>query len=137
MADISNHIQSVVSAPPEQAELVFCIRYANEVVGLIGFKDSDRQNKRTAIGYWLSERHQKKGIVTRTVEALCAFAFRQLDVNRIQIKCAVGNIPSRNIPERLGFVQEGIERESELLSSGAFTHLAIYSMLRSEFLSRN
>ncbi|MFV0598592.1 MAG: GNAT family N-acetyltransferase, partial [Bacteroidales bacterium] len=54
-------------------------------------------------------------------------------INRIQIKCAVGNIPSKNVPKRLGFVFEGIEREGELLSSGVYTDIEVYSKLKSEF----
>jgi ribosomal-protein-serine acetyltransferase len=70
--------------------------------------------------------------VTRSVERLCDFAFNELGINRIQIKCAVGNSASSNIPKRLGFIFEGIEREGELLSNGFFTDLEVYSKLKHE-----
>jgi len=54
-------------------------------------------------------------------------------MNRIQIKCASGNIPSKKIPQRLGFSLEGIERDGELLSDGKFTDLEVYSMLKKDF----
>ncbi|MFA5432944.1 MAG: GNAT family protein, partial [Candidatus Paceibacterota bacterium] len=66
------------------------------------------------------------------VSTLCDFAFRELDINRIQIKCAVTNSASRNIPHRLGFQLEGIERAGELLTGGVFTDLAVYSKLKGD-----
>jgi ribosomal-protein-serine acetyltransferase len=53
-------------------------------------------------------------------------------MNRVQIKCAIGNMPSNNIPKRLGFKFEGIERGGELLTGGVFTDLAVYSKLKND-----
>lgn len=44
----------------------------------------------------------------------------------------VDNKSSSNIPGRLGFKFEGIERQGELLSGGIFTDLAVYSKLKSD-----
>jgi len=53
-------------------------------------------------------------------------------MNRIQIRCAVGNYPSNAIPQRLGFKFEGTERDGELLSSNQYTDINIYSLLKKE-----
>jgi ribosomal-protein-serine acetyltransferase len=89
-------------------------------------------NRKTEIGYWLSEKFQGQGLVTKSVSELCHFAFQKLDMNRVQIKCAVGNTPSANIPKRLNFTFEGIERQGELLIGNIFTDLEIYSKLKGE-----
>jgi ribosomal-protein-serine acetyltransferase len=133
LADTENYIASIVNAPADSFELVFTIRLQDEFVGLIGFKDTDKQNHKTEIGYWLSEHQQGKGIVTKSVAKLCQWAFGERSINRIQIKCASDNIPSKKIPKRLGFKLEGIERQGELLSSGNYTDLEVYSLLKSEF----
>lgn len=127
-------VDSVINAPEDRPEYTFTIWKNGVFAGLIGLKTIDNQNKRTEIGYWLSEEFQKQGIMTRAVSALCEFAFGQLGLNRIQIKCAVGNIPSKNIPQRLGFKFEGIERDGELLDDG-YTDIEVYSKLKSEFVS--
>ena len=36
-------------------------------------------------------------------------------MNRIQIKCAVDNLPSKNIPQGLGFHKEGIENSEWII----------------------
>lgn len=133
VSDTEKYIVSIVNAPLEKLDFVFVIHLFSEFVGLIGLKDTDCANKKTEIGYWLKEEFQGKGVITKSVNKLCEFAFRELEINRIQIKCAVGNIPSKNVPKRLGFVFEGIEREGELLSGGIYTDLEVYSKLKSEF----
>jgi len=130
LSDTEGFVHSIVNAPEEKFEYVFVIRKQNEFIGLIGFKDTDRQNKKTEIGYWLSEKHQKQGIMTKSVDKLCDLAFNEFQINRIQIKCAVKNLSSKNIPKKLGFKFEGIERQGELLSDGFFTDLEIYSKLK-------
>ncbi len=111
---------------------VFVIHYKGVFAGLIGFKGNDKQNKRTEIGYWLAENYQKKGIVIQSVKRLCEFAFDELSMNRIQIRCAVGNEPSKKIPNKLGFVLEGVERDGEKLTGGIFTDLEVYSKLKTD-----
>jgi ribosomal-protein-serine acetyltransferase len=133
LSDSEKYIDSVVNAPGDKFEYVFTIKKCDEFVGLIGFKDTDKQNKKTEIGYWLSEKYQKQGIMTKSVEKLCDLAFNHLNINRIQIKCAVGNSSSINIPKRLGFQMEGIERQGELLSGNIYTDLVIYSKLKSDY----
>lgn len=153
ISDTISYVDSVIKAPDEKFEFVFTIqkrnsfvnkgdKYSNidndpfqeyfEFAGLIGFKDTDRQNKKTEIGYWLSHSYQKHGIITKSVEKLCELAFGELSINRVQIKCAVGNTASSNIPKRLGFVFEGTEREGELLTGGFFADLEVYSKLKSD-----
>ncbi|HOY30573.1 MAG TPA: GNAT family N-acetyltransferase [Bacteroidales bacterium] len=137
ISDTEKFIDSVVNAPEDRFEYVFAIQKHNEFAGLIGFKGTDKQNKKTEIGYWLSEKYQKQGTVTKSVDKLCDFAFNKLEINRIQIKCAVENIPSKNIPKKLGFMFEGIERQGELLTGDVFTDLEIYSKLKSDQGSQN
>ena len=130
--DTEKFVKAAVKAPEDRFEYIFTIRFQNKFVGIIGFKCTDKQNKKTEIGYWLSEKFQKRGIVTKSVEELCNFAFNELNMNRIQIKCAVENYPSKAIPKRLNFKFEGIERDGELLADNKFTDIEVYSKLKCE-----
>lgn len=130
ISDTEKFVDSIVNAPKDRFEYVFAIRKQKEFIGLIGFKDTDKLNQKTEIGYWLSKKYQKQGIITRSVAELCDFAFNKQRINRVQIKCALGNKPSIKIPQKLGFIFEGIERDGELLSGNVFTDLEIYSKLK-------
>lgn len=133
VTDTEQFIKSIIETPDEKREYVFAIRRDNKFIGLIGFKDTDRSNAKTEIGYWLSEAYQKQGIITNAVKELCNFAFTTLNINRVVIKCAKENIPSINVANRLGFVYEGTERDGEILTGGIYTDLKIFSMLKKEF----
>jgi ribosomal-protein-serine acetyltransferase len=65
------------------------------------------------IGYWLSEVHQGQGLMTSAVEELVKFAFEKCNVERIEIHCGINNLKSRSIPERLGFINEGISQTDQ------------------------
>lgn len=130
--DTRQFILSILNVSPEDRDKTFVIHYQDKFAGLIGFKSTDKQNKRTEIGYWLSEPYQKKGIITLSVQSLIQLAFEEMDIHRIQIKCATGNIPSKSIPMRLGFKYEGTERDGELLTGNKYTDIEVYSKLKND-----
>lgn len=123
--------EAYLSSVEEQAERnpVFVIRFYGKLVGLVGFKDTDYDNLRTEIGYWLAENFQHKGIMTSCVRTLVDFAFNDMGMHRIQIRVAEGNTASRRIPLRLGFQKEGVERDGEMLEPGRFVNLETFSLV--------
>lgn len=125
-------VKSIVDNAEWRQE-VFTINYNNEFAGLIGLKDIDYLNHKAEIGYWLIENMTGKGIATQSVEKLVSFCFRKMEMNRICIKCAVKNTPSSNIPKRLGFNFEGIERAGERNATSYFD-LEVYSVLKNEWI---
>lgn len=129
--------QAFVDSAFNAEDKTFTIRKGEQFIGLIGFKATDKANCKTEIGYWLSGEYQGKGIMTRAVEVLCGQAFEELGINRVQIKCAIGNTSSSNIPKRIGFQFEGVERNGELFSDGNFVDIEVYSLLKNEYHSAN
>lgn len=53
-------------------------------------------------------------------------------MQRIEIRCATGNLPSNRIPRRLGMRLDRIEPHAEQLSSGEWVDLNVYVAERSE-----
>lgn len=132
VSDTQKFVDFYLKTVHDTNDFVFTIRYKSVFAGIIGFKSTDLQNRKTEIGYWLSYDFQKKGIVVASVKRLMEYAFETMDINRIQIKLAVGNERSKRIPEKLGFKLEGVERAGELLSGGVFADLYVYSKLKVE-----
>jgi ribosomal-protein-serine acetyltransferase len=107
--------------------------YSNDtIIGTIGFHRVDWLNRSVEIGYWLSEEHQGKGIVTKACSEFIDYAFHEWGLHRVQIRCAVGNDKSCRIPERLGFVREGMQRHAEFLYD-RYVDLHIFGMLENEW----
>ena len=108
------------------------IRYRGQAAGTISCHALDSMNHSSEIGYWLGKVFEGKGIMTRACRAMVSYAFKELQMNRIQIRCATGNIRSCAIPQRLGFTREGVMRQSEWLYDH-FVDLVLYSMLADEW----
>ena len=124
------YVETVLQHPVN--ELVCIILYKNNFVGLVGTKDSDFGNKKTEIGYWLSEKYQHMGIMTKSCSAIINFIFTKFEINRIQLKAASKNFKSQRIAEKLGFTKEGIERDGELHKHG-FVDLIVFGLLKNEW----
>ncbi len=129
VSDTERFLQNVIFETRNKTNEIFSIWYNEEFSGLLGFNQIDHLNKKAEIGYWLAEKMQGKGIITASVERLIRYAFQKLNMNRVQIKVAVGNEKSAAIPQRLGFKLEGIERNGELHGQ-KFLDLEIYSLLK-------
>lgn len=99
-----------------------------ELVGVIGFRGLSDSNRQAEIGYWLTEEAEGAGIMTKVCRAMIDYGFGELGLNRVKILCGTGNGRSQGVPERLGFVREGVAREAEKLPGG-FTDLVIYGLL--------
>lgn len=127
-------IKSIVAQRGKKKDEVFAIWYNLRFAGLIGFKDTDRINRKTELGYWLVPQMQGKGIITTCVQKLTKIAFEKLGMNRVQIKVARGNEKSMAIPKRLGFQFEGTERQGEF-HQGRYLDLEVYSFLKSDFIA--
>lgn len=111
------------------------IWYRNQLAGVIGHHGIDPFHHESSLGYWLGANFQGKGLMTKACRAMLDYSFQQLPVNRMEIRCAKGNVRSQAIPEKLGFKEEGTARQIERLGNRYVDHV-VYSMLRGEWKSR-
>lgn len=108
------------------------IEYNGQLAGTISCNEIDWVKQSVIMGYWLGEQFQGKGLVTQSCRAIIDYAFNIWKLNRIEINVASGNLKSRAIPERLGFVQEGVLRQRYYVN-GRFEDGVIYGLLASDW----
>ncbi len=96
----------------------------------------DWNNRKTEIGFWLGESFQGKGLVTKSCGVMIDYAFNELKLNRVEMRCGVENTKSRKIPAKLGFREEGIIRQAERLHDH-FVDFVIYGLFASEWQCGN
>jgi ribosomal-protein-serine acetyltransferase len=132
VGDTERFVRSIIEKVSSNRDEVYVIWYKHEFAGLIGFKDIDRINDKIEIGYWLIEKVTGKGIATAAARKMVNLAFRNMDMNRIVIRCGIGNDKSAAIPRRLGFSLEGIERNGER-HNHSYIDLEVYSLLKPEW----
>nr|WP_068891756.1 GNAT family protein [Pedobacter panaciterrae] len=113
-------------------EVSFVIMLDDRPVGRIGLHYLNVLNQSAAIGYWLAESAQGRGIMIRACKAVIDYGFKELALHRIEIKAATSNLKSQAIPRKLGFQQEGILRHAEKVN-GKFLDLVLYAILDQEW----
>ncbi|SHG77362.1 GNAT family N-acetyltransferase [Ferrimonas marina] len=130
--DFQSYVDESVRGYGRGESMNCAILYRGEVVGAAAFNQIHRQTGRVEIGYWLDEGHQGRGIITRCVQFLIDYAFEQLNMEKVEIRAAVDNRPSRNVAERLGMNLEGVQTRAECVGDRVLDH-AIYGLLRSDY----
>lgn len=131
--DSLNFIRSAREQSAANMGLVAGIWYRQHLAGIISYNSIDWTNRVTHIGYWVGAGYQGNGIVTRACSAMIDYAFFDLQLNRIEIRCATGNLRSCAIPARLGFKREGVVRQAEWLYDHFVDH-NIFGLLAGEWI---
>ena len=60
------------------------------------------------IGYWIDQANSNMGYTTRAVRALTDFAFKELNLHRVEINLRPENEASRKVAEKSGYYYEGL-----------------------------
>ena len=120
-----------------------CIRYKLKIAGIVGFYYidqwseqapsfyggviSDWESRTTELAYWLAQKYQGMGLMTKCCNLLTDYAFQDLDLHRVEI--LPNNSKSCAIPERLGFIRERTIPNAEWIND-RFVDNTVYSMSR-------
>ena len=132
LASAEEFIERSKKAIAEKSGQGFGIFRDEEFIGSIGFVYFDWKTRKTEIGYWIDKEDEGKGIVSSACRTLIDYAFDDLSMNRIEIRCSATNARSAAIPERFGFTKEGVLRQSEW-RNGQLHDFNVYGLLASEW----
>jgi len=105
------------------------------ISGAVGCHPIDWPNRHCSVGYWMKATLQGRGIMTRACTTLLDYLFDELGLHRVTIQCGTGNRKSCAIPERLGFVREGVIRQGEWVND-RWLDMVIWGMLEDDWRSR-
>ncbi|MFC4777343.1 GNAT family N-acetyltransferase [Paenibacillus sp. GCM10023252] len=130
--DVRSFIQVELKRFSENKGFSCGIFYNNQYAGNIGVHDINWDSRYTSIGYWLSEEHQGKGIMTDACRAMINYLFNELGLNKIEIRARTDNPKSQAIPIRLGFQKEGTLRAIEF-NDGQYHDHVVYGLLRTDW----
>jgi ribosomal-protein-serine acetyltransferase len=135
--DLRHFIEDVVAVQWIENRGPHCGIWAEgALVGSIGCHPIDWTNRACSLGYWIESSRQGQGLVTRSVAAMLEYLFDSKRLHRVVIQCAVGNLRSGGIPERLGFTKEGVLRHAQLIGDRCLD-LAVWSILEEEWRGRH
>lgn len=97
-------------------------------IGTIGLHEINRATGRAVAGYVLAQEERGKGLAKRSLELLCAFAFNELRLARIEVTIEAENAASRATAESVGFREEGVLR-SYMRIAGERRDMVMYGLL--------
>ncbi len=129
LEDEAEFVENTMSRPTTgtHARASFIIEYQSEIAGTIAVRLTNSPSRIGAIGYWLAESMQHRGIMTRACEATTTHGFAEMDLRRIEIYADPENPKSRAIPLRLGYSDDGVVLYTMPIS-GKTQPMAAYSM---------
>ena len=84
-----------------------------------------------SLGYWLGHDQQGHGFMQEGVGAICDWAFRELQLHRIEAGILASNLRSRKVLESNGFREEG-HAEKYLEIAGVRRDHVLFALVRSD-----
>ena len=110
---------------------LFILRRSDEVLlGAITLDNIRRGPAQAAtLGYWIGEVHARQGYMREAIGAVVHYAFRELDLSRVEAACLPENAASRGVLEKAGFKYEGVA-QSYLQIAGRWRNHVLYAHLR-------
>jgi RimJ/RimL family protein N-acetyltransferase len=94
------------------------------LLGSIALMRFSWPNARAEVGYWLAREARGRGHATRAVKLLCAWGFRELGLERIELLAATRNAASQHVAERAGFTREAVLRSYMVGREGRYDMVA-------------
>jgi RimJ/RimL family protein N-acetyltransferase len=95
------------------AECVWAMRAPGEArwAGSMALRADHRDPQLADVGFLCAPWARGRGLTTAALRLTCAWGFRELGLARIEWRAHVGNLASRWVAERVGFVFEGTQRQ--------------------------
>ena len=114
---------------------IFCIRIidTNQFVGLIALTLGKINFKIAEVWYKIFPSYWRQGFTTEALTQLLKFSFADLGLHRIEAGCAVENIASIKVLEKVGMTREGSKRKV-LPIRGKWTDNFSYAILDTDFI---
>ena len=125
-------IQESIQKQEAQEALSMGIFYDNDLIGGIGMHLWEQDLKKAQIGYWLVKNFEGQGIINKCLQLFIGFLFEKLKLNKLEIRYIPSNKRSAKVAQRLGFIIEGILRQSHL-NNGLIDDLVITGLLVGEW----
>jgi RimJ/RimL family protein N-acetyltransferase len=138
LADTIDFLEKRGASFYQDGEYGFAIleRAGGRFVGATGINQIDQSTRRANHGYWLRTTATGRGYAARSTRLVARWAFETLNLERLEIVAAVGNVPSQRVAERVGATREGVARKR--LRIGDVQHDAvIFSLVRGDLLRDN
>jgi len=105
-------------------------------VGNVSVWPTSIQNQVGEVGYWIRSSETGRGYGTEAASVAIGIGFNELDLHKVVLRIAVGNLASETMAQKLGFTYEGVLRDEVKVNDRWLDHTS-WSMLSSEWAARS
>jgi len=124
------HAQQFIARQAEPGDAkVFVIEVEGALAGACGVHPlTDVYSRGAEVGYWLGRPFHGRGVMTKALRGVSAFAFDVMKLERLQAGVFEWNQASMRVLEKVGYVREAVLRKSvfkdgQLIDSVLFAKL--------------
>jgi len=103
-------------------------REDDRLVGLLWTKRTDWGTRSTEISYAVAPDARGFGYTAEAADALAVDLLLEHGFQRVEVRVAAGNVASRRVAEKAGFVYEGLLRNAGVVESGR-VDLSVWSLV--------
>ncbi|MBQ9951911.1 MAG: GNAT family N-acetyltransferase [Clostridia bacterium] len=108
------------------------LKSTGKIIGTIGYMWIQSDNAVAEVGYSLARAHWGQGIMTEALEAVIAYAFDSLRLNRVEAIHEPDNPASGAVMRKCGMQLEGRLRK-KLCNKGRYVDVDLYAILKSDY----
>ncbi|MCP4566561.1 MAG: GNAT family N-acetyltransferase [FCB group bacterium] len=118
----------------KDSEYHFCICdiQTNNLIGMIGLRNINRQDLNVEIGYWIGRRYRKRGYCAEAIKTILSYVFSDMGLIRAYAILSEQNKASVRVLENTGFVREATWRKATRVGRKWF-NVYSYGILKEEF----
>lgn len=134
--DSKGFLAFILDAYEQGRKLAWAIelKETEKMIGTIDYVSWQPKRSKAELAYTLSHEYWGRGLMKEAAEGLLAFGFREMGLNKVEAPIMLGNARSRRLAEKLGMKLEGVARD-HMVIKGKFVDLAMYSLLKKEYLA--
>jgi len=118
----------------DPSQMVFAIESeAGQHIGNLSLMHLNWKDRSAELGIVIGDKSQwGKGYAQDAIQTLLAFAFGEMNLNRVYLRVFADHEPAINAYRKCGFVEEGRLRE-EIYADGRYHDMLVMAILRREF----
>ena len=128
-----DHFNWIEKLKSDQSQICLIILDKKNIpVGSINLKKINKLNKNAELGFYKSNKHHEKGLMTKGLYMVIDYSFCVLELEKIYTEVFEENIKSINIHKKLMFTKEGYLR-SHIINKGKRVGVHLYGLLKNEW----
>lgn len=116
----------------KQLRLMICQIQSNECIGTIDLFDFDPLNGRVGVGILIFDVYRKQGWAFEAISLLKQYACETLLLNQLYCNISASNTDSIKLFEKCGFLQIGLKKQWNKLSTNEFEDEWMYQFIKNK-----